>query len=70
MDIALLSMTLSQEKVQQQASISIMKQAMNSAEANMDTLLKMLGETQMPADAQALQHAAQPHLGGNVDLLV
>lgn len=64
MDIALLSMAMSQGQVQQQASISVMKKAMDQAEGNADFLMNMMGE----ASVQALQHAAQPHLGGNIDL--
>ena len=64
MDIALMSMALSQGQVQQQASMSIMKKAMDQAEGNGDFINKMMGQV----DVQALQHAAQPHLGGNIDI--
>ena len=63
-DIALMSMALSQGQIQQQASISVMKKALNQAEGNGDFINKMMG----PVNVQALQHAAQPHLGGNIDL--
>lgn len=61
MDIALLSMALSQSKVQQQASILVMKKTMGSAEEQGEALQKLMGTT-------AIQRAAQPHLGGNIDL--
>ncbi|MBP3950157.1 YjfB family protein [Bacillus suaedae] len=64
MDIALLSMALSQGKAQQQASISIMKKAMGTAEQQGDALQKLMGS----ADATAIQQAAQPHLGGSIDI--
>lgn len=64
LDIALLSMALSQGQVQQQASMSVMKKTMDQAEGNAEFLTKMLGESEV----QALQLAAQPHLGGNIDL--
>ncbi|KAB7706548.1 putative motility protein [Bacillus aerolatus] len=64
MDIALMSIALSQGQVQQQASMSVMKKAMDQAEGNADFLNKMMGQ----ADLQALQRAAQPHLGGSIDL--
>ncbi|MFO1444451.1 YjfB family protein [Bacillus sp. Bva_UNVM-123] len=64
MDVALMSMALSQNQFQQQASISILKKAMDQGEGNAELLNKMLSEV----DVQALQHAAQPHLGGNIDL--
>lgn len=64
MDVALMSMALSQGQVQQQASMSVMKKAMDQSEGNVDFINKMMGGM----DVQALQHAAQPHLGGNIDL--
>jgi hypothetical protein len=63
-DIALLSMALSQGPVQQQASISVLKQAMGSAEQQGDSVQKLMSKT----DAAMLQQAAQPHLGGNIDV--
>ena len=64
MDIALMSMALSQGQVQQQASMSVMKQAMGNAEQQGEAVQKLMSTT----DATAIQHAAQPHLGGNIDL--
>ncbi|MCM3391445.1 MULTISPECIES: YjfB family protein [Cytobacillus] len=64
MDIPLMSMVLSQGQVQQQAYISIMKKAMDQAEGNAEFIHKMMSGSQI----QALQHAAQPHLGGNIDI--
>jgi len=66
MDIALMSMALSQGQVQQQASLSMMKKVMDQAEVNADFMNKMLGES----NVKSLQHAAQPHLGGNIDIKV
>jgi hypothetical protein len=64
MDIALMSMAISQGQVQQQASMSVMKMAMGNAEQQGEALQKLMSA----ADATAIQHAAQPHLGGNIDL--
>jgi hypothetical protein len=64
MDIALLSMALSQGQTQQQASVSVMKKAMGSAEQQGEAIQKMVST----ADASAIERAAQPHLGGSVDL--
>lgn len=64
MDIALLSMILSQGQVQQQASMSVMRTALDQGQEGADGLTKMMAS----ADVQALQQAAQPHLGGNIDL--
>ena len=54
MDIALLSMVLSQGQVQQQASMSVMKTALDQAQEGADGLTKMMAS----ADVQALQQAA------------
>lgn len=64
MDIALLSMALNQGKIQQQASMSVMKKAMGNAEQQGEALQKLMST----ADTAAIQQAAQPHLGGNIDL--
>jgi len=64
MDIARMSMALSQSQVQQQASLSIMNKVMDTAQVNADFINQMMSST----DVKALQHAAQPHLGGNVDI--
>lgn len=64
MDIPLMSMALSQGQVQQQASISVMKKAMDQAEGNAEFINKMMSGSQV----QALQHEAQPHLGGHIDI--
>lgn len=63
MDIALLSMVMSQEKVMQQASMSVMKKAMGTAEQQAGNLIATM-------DTTAIQQAAQPHLGGTIDLKV
>ncbi|MCT2537262.1 putative motility protein [Aquibacillus koreensis] len=59
-----MSMTLSQSQVQQQASLSVMKRAMDQSEGSADFINKMMSD----GNAQALQQIAQPHLGGNIDL--
>ncbi|MBY6052173.1 YjfB family protein [Cytobacillus firmus] len=64
MDIPLMSMVLSKGQVQQQASISVMKKAIDQAAGNAEFINKMMGGSQV----QALQHAAQPHLGGHIDI--
>ncbi|KIL46575.1 hypothetical protein KP77_27020 [Jeotgalibacillus alimentarius] len=64
MDIAALSIGLSHGQVKQDASLAIMKKTMNHAEQNAASMVQMLNSSQV----QAMQHAAQPHLGGNVDV--
>lgn len=55
MDIAALSMVMNQSKVQQQASLSVMKMAMGVAVDNGQAIAEMA-------------HSVQPHLGANVDI--
>ncbi|MFC4711683.1 YjfB family protein [Planococcus dechangensis] len=56
MDIAALSMALSQMNVRQEASVSIMKKAMDQSETNSANVVKML------------EQSVQPHIGGSLDL--
>jgi Putative motility protein len=55
-NIGALSIMMNQSQIQQQASISVMKMAMNTAEQNSVDLTKMLEQT------------VQPHLGNSIDL--
>ncbi|GAB1766354.1 YjfB family protein [Priestia megaterium] len=64
MDIALMSMSLSQGKLQQQASLSVMKIAMGNAKQQGEAVKELINSS----NVKALQQAAQPHLGGNIDL--
>jgi hypothetical protein len=57
MDIALMSMALSQGQVQQQASLSVMKMAMGDVKQQGEAIQKLMGT----ADATAIQQATQPH---------
>lgn len=66
MDIALMSMALSQGQVSQQASISVMKMAMGNAQQQGEALQQLMSTT----DATVLQHTAQPHLGGRIDVKI
>lgn len=59
-----MSMALSQGQVKQQASMSVMKMAMGDAKQQGEALQNLIGTT----NTAAIQHAAQPHLGGNIDL--
>lgn len=64
MDIALLSMALSQSHIQQQVSLSVMKTALDQAETNANGLTKIVDS----ASVAPLQRLAQPHLGTTIDL--
>jgi len=64
MDIAIMSTAISQFQVQQQAQLSVMNKIMDQAQANSDSLHKMLDGT----DIQAMQQSVQPNLGVNIDV--
>lgn len=64
MDIASMSIVLNQHKVQQQASISVMKKAMDQMEGNTEFIQNMMEQKNI----QSLQHMEQPHLGVHIDL--
>ena len=56
MDIAAMSTVMSQMKVQQEASISVMKMAMDTAKQNTSDMVK------------TMEMSVSPHLGGNIDI--
>ncbi|WP_132995187.1 YjfB family protein [Sporanaerobacter acetigenes] len=58
MDIAALSMGLSQMKVAQEASVSVLKMAMDTAKGQSLDLAKML------------EQSVNPHVGGNIDISI
>ena len=65
MDIAALSMMMSQGRVQQQAGVSVMKLAMDVASTQGNMMTSLIDET-----AKSLELSVQPHLGGSVDIRV
>lgn len=64
MDIAKMSIYMSQGYVQQQASIALMKNTLDMAQQQGQAMQELI----QSADLTGLQHAAQPHLGGNIDI--
>lgn len=56
-----MSVVLNQAQVKQQASVSVMKSAMSTAEQNGQALIEMLNTSNAPQ----VQH---PHLGSTIDL--
>ena len=58
MDIAKLSMGMSQIKVRQQASLSVMKMAMESSKKENSQITKMM------------EQSVNPHVGGTIDIKV
>lgn len=65
MDIAALSVMMSQGRVQQQAGVSVMKLAMDVASTQGNMMTSLIDET-----AKSLELSVQPHLGGSVDIRV
>lgn len=63
MNIAALSTSLNQVKVNQEVDVSVLKMAMNSSEMQSTELIKML-----EANTKLIEHMMNPHLGGNVDV--
>ncbi len=63
MDIAAMSMELSQMKVAQQASISVMKIAMDAGKTQMNDMMKM-----MQVNTKIMEQSVNSHLGGNIDI--
>ncbi|MBZ2174848.1 YjfB family protein [Schnuerera sp. xch1] len=63
MGIATMSTTLSQAKIQQQASISVMKMAMDTGKTQMNDMVQMMQES-----TKTMEQSVQPHLGAKVDI--
>lgn len=64
LDIAGLSMALNQTQLKQQASVLVTKKTMEMMGQQGEALKTLL----QSSNVSAIQHAAQPHLGGNIDL--
>lgn len=62
MDIALLSTALSQMKIQQQASLSVMKMAMDASKTQSSELFKMA-----ESNTKMMEQSVNSHIGGNID---
>ena len=65
MDIAALSVMMSQGQVQQQAGVSVMKMAMNVASIQGEMMTALLNET-----TKSMELSVQPHLGASIDIRV
>lgn len=63
MDIAALSMGLSQMKVTQQANISVMKIAMDTAQGQATDLAQMI-----EGNTKTMERSGTPYLGVNLDI--
>lgn len=63
MDIAALSIVLNQNKVQEQASLSVMKMAMDVASNQSDSLNSLAS-----VETKAMESSVQAFLGANLDI--
>jgi len=61
MDIAALSVVMSQSNIQQQASLSVMKMAMNVQQTTGDSIASLAG-TALPS--------GDPNVGSNIDIQI
>lgn len=59
MDIAAMSVALSQSKVQEQVGVSVLKMAMGVEATNADSIASLASEA---------APSVQPHLGANLDI--
>ncbi|TWT27804.1 YjfB family protein [Planomicrobium sp. CPCC 101110] len=63
MDIAALSIALSQASVRQEASVSIMKKTMDQAESTGEGLVKLM----QSSNVKAMEQSVHSHIGGTID---
>ena len=63
MDIAAMSINLSQAKLAQQVSLSVMKMAMNSSDQKSNMINEM-----MNTSVKAMEKSVTPHLGNSIDM--
>jgi len=65
MDIAALSTGISQMKVAQEASVSVLKMAMDSMKGQSVDLAKML-----EVNTKMMEQSVNSHIGGNIDISI
>ena len=65
MDIAALSTGLSQMKIAQEASLSVMKMAMNTSKTQMNNMVEMMQD-----NAKMMELSVNPNLGATIDVRV
>ena len=63
MDIAALSIALNQNKVQEQAGLSVLKMAMGVATNQGDEMVSLASET-----TKSMESSVQPNLGATLDI--
>ena len=65
MDIAALAVALSQQRVNQDLGVATLKMAMDSSQQTSDLVSEMSS-----SDTKAMEVAAQPYLGVNIDIAI
>ncbi|MDQ2085092.1 YjfB family protein [Herbivorax sp. ANBcel31] len=63
MDVAAMSTMLSQSQIKQQASISVLKMAMDTGKRQMQDMTQMLNQ-----NTKQMEQAVNPSLGKNIDV--
>ncbi len=63
MDIAAMSVMLNQAKVVQQASISVLKMAIDTGKTQMNDIVQIVQE-----NTKMMEQSINPHLGKNIDV--
>lgn len=63
MDIAAMSIGMSQAKVQHEVGVSVLKMAMDTAQGNASDMAKIMDELTMNMESVTL-----PHMGRNIDI--
>ncbi|QGG46466.1 YjfB family protein [Heliorestis convoluta] len=63
MDIAALSILMNQSQVRQEASISVLKMALDTSQVQSADLAKM-----MQANTKTMEQSVNPHVGARIDV--
>lgn len=63
MDIAAMSIMLNQAKVQQAASVSVLKMAMDTGKVQMNDMVQMVQE-----NTRMMEQSVNPNVGKNIDI--
>ncbi|CAH2211906.1 YjfB family protein [Tepidibacter aestuarii] len=63
MDIAAMSIGLSQAKLSQEVSLSVMKNVMDTSQQNANMINEMIN-----TNVKAMEKSVTPHLGNNIDI--
>ncbi|TYQ15023.1 UNVERIFIED_CONTAM: putative motility protein YjfB-like [Acetivibrio alkalicellulosi] len=65
MDIAAMSTMLSQSQIRQQASLSVLKMAMDAGKSQIQDMAQTINQS-----TKQMEQAAKPNLGKNIDICI